>query len=161
MGLEKRLLHFLHCFTILFLRISPEWLTRITSNVADGLYDIYSTCTNFASTIYDGFRIPWTINHLEQAETYSCFFAYFHDYPSYNTLRIIFVTDEACKRNLNCPSGQVFQYPTIRPDTSRQIRHQFSTFLCTGKAKKWKHRTSHQSSQSCAVFLVFLLGTTA
>ena len=60
MGLVKRFLQFLRCFTILILRISPEWLNRTTSNVADTLCDIWFTWTIFAGTIYDGFRIPWS-----------------------------------------------------------------------------------------------------
>ena len=43
---------------------------------------------------------------------------------------------EACERKLNCPSGQVYNYSTIRPDSSRQKRRRFLTVLRTEKAKK-------------------------
>ena len=125
--------------------------------MAESFYNIWFTCTAFDSTIYDGYRIPWATNHLDQAKTSSCIFEYFQDYPSYKALRIIRITYEACKHKSNRPSGQVYNYPTIRPDSSRQRRRRISTFRFTGKAKKWKHRISHQSSQTCALLLAYSL----
>ena len=88
-GLGKRLLQFLKCFTILFLHISPEWLTRIKSNVADTLYGIWSTLSDFFGTIYNGFRIPWTKNHINQTKPSAVSLSIFKTFRAIKLCRLL------------------------------------------------------------------------
>ena len=143
---EKRLVYYFKLVSISQMLISPDWLNRIKHNVADILYDIRYTFLDFFGTIYNGFHVPWllhiiiivVVSVLKMARGVAAIKA------PYNRHQIN-AAYEACKWKLNCPSGQVYTYPTIRPDSSRQRCRRLSTSLRTGKAKKWKHRISHQS----------------
>ena len=158
---EKRFFYFFTFVAISKKHISPDWLNRFNHNFAVLLYDIRYTFTDFCSTIYDGFRVPWhlhiiiiIISVLKRARRETAI----NDPYNHQQFNAVY---EACKRKSKCPSGQAYNYPIIRPDSSRQRCRRFLTFLCTRKAKKWKHRISQQSSQTCALLLAYLLWTPA